>query len=136
MEKESSGVLAELALQCVADSELYFPNLGNNISHHALAMAGEVGEFCNIVKKIERGSLDGYDAKVKLDMAMELTDVFIYLLNIAGLLRIDLEAAYKMKRGQNHARFASAGNGGPDKQDQPGLSIVRSDVPDEARGGE
>jgi NTP pyrophosphatase (non-canonical NTP hydrolase) len=76
-----------------------------DIVHMALSMAGETGEFCNIVKKIQRGSLNPNDAKVRYDLAMELTDVFIYMLNLAGMLQIDLEKAYQVKRAENNKRF-------------------------------
>jgi NTP pyrophosphatase (non-canonical NTP hydrolase) len=100
--------LEELAKQCVEDSEKYFGDSAvvYSIPHHALAMAGEVGEFCNLVKKVERGSLDIRTPAVRYDMAMELTDVFIYLLNLAGLLQIDLGKTYQMKRAENNKRFA------------------------------
>jgi NTP pyrophosphatase (non-canonical NTP hydrolase) len=68
-------------------------------------MAGEVGEFANLVKKIERGSLRMGDAKVRLALSMELTDVFVYLLNLAGLVGVDLEKSYNYVRGENEKRF-------------------------------
>lgn len=100
-------LLVLLAQQCIEDSEAWFGDQGvdKNLPHHALAMAGEVGEFCNLVKKIERGSLNFKDAKVRYDLSMELTDVFIYVLNLAGMLRINLEESFKMKRGINSMRF-------------------------------
>lgn len=104
---EELSHLGKLAKQCVQDSEKWF---GDNacvysISHHSLAMAGEVGEFCNVVKKIERGSLDPKDAKVRMQLAMELTDVFVYMLNIAGLMGFDLDRTYMMVRAANEKRF-------------------------------
>lgn len=60
------------------------------------AIAGEVGETCNILKKIER---DGIDSKNKdgekyIDLLpSELADVFIYTSLISRLFDIDLEKA-------------------------------------------
>lgn len=95
--------------QCIEDSERWFgdQNVVKSIPHHALAMAGEVGEFCNIVKKIDRGSLSIQDAAVRHSLAMELTDVFVYMLNLAGLLNVDLEKTYDIVRGQNEKRFVA-----------------------------
>lgn len=100
----------ELAQQCVEDSERWFGDVAaaHSVVHHALALAGEVGEFCNIVKKIDRGSLKYSDAKTRVDLAMELTDVYVYLLNLAGMLDIDLEKSYEIVRGQNETRFMAA----------------------------
>lgn len=76
-----------------------------SITHHTLALCGEVGELANIIKKVERGSLDFNDAKVRHHIAQEMTDVYVYLLNLAGLLKIDLEKAYTLVRANNEQRF-------------------------------
>lgn len=101
--------LLEMEKQCLEDSKRWFGDQGahRSVAHHALALAGEVGEFCNIVKKIDRGSLSLQDAKVRYDLSMELTDVFVYMLNLAGLLNIDLEKSYDIVRGQNEKRFTA-----------------------------
>lgn len=95
------------SLQCVEDSKRWFGDsyAHDNVPHHALALAGEVGELCNIIKKIERGSLSIKDAKVRHHIAMEMTDVYVYLLNLAGLMHIDLERAYDLVRINNERRF-------------------------------
>lgn len=105
--KEEATSIGKLSIQCVDDSERWFgdTNGAKSIVHHSLAMAGEVGEFCNIVKKVDRGSLSIHDAKVRYELSMELTDVLIYVLNLAGLLGIDLEKSYHIKRSVNDKRF-------------------------------
>jgi NTP pyrophosphatase (non-canonical NTP hydrolase) len=97
---------SELAKQCLEDSEEWFGDLDlvYSIPYYTLCLAGEVGEFANIVKKMERGKLK-FDAKTKYEMAMELTDVFTYMLNIAALLQIDLTKSYQIKRAINEERF-------------------------------
>lgn len=109
VEQEREMTLSELSEQCLVDSQNWFgdSDVIYSISHHTLAMAGEVGEFANIVKKIERGSLDASDGNVRLDLAMELTDVFVYLLNIAALLQIDLYKSYQLVRSNNEERFTA-----------------------------
>jgi len=99
--------LEELERQALDDSNRWFGDVraAQFLSHHVLALCGEVGELANLVKKIERGSLDGRTAQVQYDLAMETTDVFVYLLNIAGLLGIDLEKTNQIKRAQNEKRF-------------------------------
>jgi len=102
-----SGKLAELAHVCVEDSDRWFGDTGttHSVAYMALCLAGEVGEFCNIVKKVERRSLDINDARTRLDLAMELTDVFVYILNLAALLSIDLEKSFDAVRANNEKRF-------------------------------
>lgn len=101
--------LGKLANQCREDSVKWFGD--RDIEGHAgmmhctLALAGEVGEFANILKKIDRGSLAYKDAEVRYDLAMELTDVLVYVLNLAGIMRIDLGETYKMVRANNDKRF-------------------------------
>lgn len=115
----TDNLLNELAEQCLSDSQRWFPDVCPqptdtsrqtvmHIIHHTVAMFGEVGEFANIVKKIERGSLDFDDLKTRFQLRDELVDVLIYLLNIAGILEIDLLDAYNVKREFNERRF---GNG-------------------------
>lgn len=96
-----------LSVQCVKDSERWFGDqaAAGSLPHHTLALAGEVGELANIVKKIDRGSLDPKDPKVRNMLAMEMTDVYVYLLNIAGLVGVDLEDMYKVVRSNNEKRF-------------------------------
>lgn len=104
------GRLQYLSQQCVADSERWFGDAVQwktlpGVIHHALALAGEVGEFCNIIKKIDRKSLSMKDPVVRNNLAMELTDCLVYLLNLAGLLGVDLDRTFEIVRGKNESRF-------------------------------
>lgn len=72
-------------------------NFGRNESTYwGCALAGEVGELCNIIKKLAR---DGADTKDKEGrryfdlLPAEMADVFIYLVLTARHFNIDLEAA-------------------------------------------
>jgi NTP pyrophosphatase (non-canonical NTP hydrolase) len=94
--------------QCSSDSERWFPGTRDDLPFMVLALAGEVGELANIVKKIERGTLSKKDAAVRRELAMEATDVFIYLMNVFKLLGVDPGKAYEQKRSINERRF---GNG-------------------------
>lgn len=104
---QEPSLLGKMAMECGADSEKWFGDttVKHSIPHHTLALAGEVGEFANLVKKIERGSLQMQDARTRHAMAMELTDIFVYTLNIAYLLGVDLEKSYQVKRNENDKRF-------------------------------
>lgn len=99
--------LEQLERQALDDSERWFGDVAvvKSLAHHVLALCGEVGELANIVKKIDRGSLNPRDAQVQYKLMMETTDVFVYLLNIAGLLGIDLEKSNQHVRGLNEKRF-------------------------------
>ena len=60
------------------------------------ALAGEVGELCNLVKKFERDGFPKYDGGIsefydKLDG--EIADIFIYLVLFARVVGTDLEQA-------------------------------------------
>jgi NTP pyrophosphatase (non-canonical NTP hydrolase) len=73
------------------------------------ALAGEVGEVANLVKKVVRSVVYGRgDLRlddVKQELAEEIADVFTYLLTIAGLLGLDLEKTYLQKLEKNRKRF-------------------------------
>jgi NTP pyrophosphatase (non-canonical NTP hydrolase) len=72
----------------------------DNMLYFATALAGEVGEFCNLVKKEAR------DGDVNWDrFGEELADVFIYLHLTAEQLGIDLpEAILKKVKEVNEKR--------------------------------
>jgi NTP pyrophosphatase (non-canonical NTP hydrolase) len=99
------ATIQEIIKQCGKDSHRWFPKTADDIGFMTLAMVGEAGEVANVVKKILRGSLFLKDAKTKNDLAMEITDVFIYLMDLCDLLGIDIERAYNMKRMENEQRF-------------------------------
>ena len=101
--------LIALSEQCLDDTQRWFGDKSiNNLNHQTLGMCGEVGEFANIVKKIDKGQLKLGDATTKIRLAEELADIFTYMLSIAGLLNIDLEKAYTGVRKNNERRFSEA----------------------------
>jgi NTP pyrophosphatase (non-canonical NTP hydrolase) len=108
--------LALLAQQCGEDSAKWFPAAGN-LGHIALALCGEAGEIANLVKKIDRGDFNEAMAKagglpphLRYELAMEIADVFTYILCLADLLKIDLQRTYEAKRAENIIRFGKTNN--------------------------
>lgn len=95
--------LKAYAHQCLIDTKRWFPEIADNLNHHALSLAGEVGEFCNLLKKVERGDCTFEEARAEL--AEEGIDVFIYLANIFALLGVDPDKVYAIKRAKNERRF-------------------------------
>jgi len=80
----------------------------NYLQYLGIALSGEVGEFCNLVKKFVRGYRS--TRKMKNDMMErlkeELIDVFIYVIKGASqLFKIDLEKEYFRKMKVNEERF-------------------------------
>jgi len=77
----------------------------------AAAIAGEVGEFANIVKKYYRlekmgkGVKDDKNRDYINDMKKEITDVFCYFLIIANQLDIDIEKEFLDNLERNKERF-------------------------------
>lgn len=101
--------IEQMVKMCLDDSEKWFGDghTAKSIPHHTLAMAGEVGEVANIVKKIERGSLNLGDANVRFQLMMELTDVFTYWLNLVGLVGMNPTQAFLHVRSENEKRFTA-----------------------------
>jgi predicted house-cleaning noncanonical NTP pyrophosphatase (MazG superfamily) len=84
------------------------------LQYITVALAGELGEIANPLKKFlrdtERNGIDlnNFD-KLKTELNEEIVDVFIYLMKMADVLGVDMEAAYfdKVSRNeQKHAKFA------------------------------
>jgi NTP pyrophosphatase (non-canonical NTP hydrolase) len=59
------------------------------------ALVGELGEYANLKKKVERGDLTFEDAKD--DLARELADIVTYIDLLAFRLNIDLGEAVRQK---------------------------------------
>jgi len=57
------------------------------------AVAGEVGEMCNVIKKIHRGDFVGRPGHGNHLLQQEMADVIIYLDLIASREGIDLQQA-------------------------------------------
>lgn len=77
-----------------------------SISQWLQAVVGEVGEFANLQKKVERGDLSPEEAKEKL--AKELADVVIYLDILAFRLGINLGQAVMDKFNEVSIRVGSS----------------------------
>jgi len=67
-------------------------------------MAGECGEACNVVKKIDR---DGWSEDLQLKLAKELADVVTYADLLAARFGIDLGQAVAMKFNEVSERVNS-----------------------------
>jgi NTP pyrophosphatase (non-canonical NTP hydrolase) len=88
-----------------------YDDLPKDLLFLATALAGEVGEFANLVKKYYR--LKEKDMTVVGDeerdylaeMRKEIIDVFCYFLIIADQLDLDIEKAYLNNLARNKKRF-------------------------------
>lgn len=67
------------------------------------ALAGEVGETCNLIKKLERGEVIDKD-----DIAKEIADVIIYADILAAQFGIDLGQAVRDKFNEVSRRVESS----------------------------
>ncbi len=104
--------LADIAIQCIKDSEDWFPEHSQDMGFLTICLAGETGEFANLIKKGMRGSFDMDDPDYVYALSMELADVFIYLMNLVGVMDIDMEKLYQIKRELNRGRFGNDGDAG------------------------
>lgn len=67
------------------------------LEFYLVALAGEVGEACNLYKKRMRGDWRFADSKFWEEFALELADVQIYLSHLARKAGINLDAAVEQK---------------------------------------
>lgn len=97
--------LEEIIKQCSTDSEEWFPEQAVDPFFVAACTAGEIGEAINLLKKWVRGTHEKFQIKDELEG--EVTDTFIYLMNLIGILDFDIVEAYKKKRAYNQERFGN-----------------------------
>lgn len=98
-------LLQEIQDEITADNHLFFPDKALDLGHHVMSLCGEVGEVANIVKKMQRGTLNPEDEDTQVELASELVDVFIYVLSCAGIIGMNMEEFYGAKREFNVTRF-------------------------------
>ncbi|MFQ5883854.1 MAG: MazG nucleotide pyrophosphohydrolase domain-containing protein [Thermoplasmata archaeon] len=73
-----------------------------SVQYWCLALAGEVGELCNLVKKETRDQVSLED-----QIFEELADILIYLCMMANSVGVDLEDEYYRKQEKNLHRFST-----------------------------
>lgn len=98
--------LSLIAKQARHNSERWFPQLHiseDMASFYSLALAGEVGELCNITKKYVRTS--NRSIFRENGIGAELADIFTYLLLLADELQIDLLNEFEAKQAICEARW-------------------------------
>lgn len=100
----AEGVTA-MCQEAVQDGKRWFPGTGKNLFFLIACMSGEAGEAVNIAKKIERGDTTWFDEHVQHHLREEIVDTFTYMLEIVGLLGMDLIEEYYSKRAFNEERF-------------------------------
>jgi NTP pyrophosphatase (non-canonical NTP hydrolase) len=83
----------------------------NQLFKDLVGLMGEIGEFANLLKKVDLATTQpGYEgpslAAADAELRMELADAQIYMLRLAHLLRADLAEAVAKKMRINDERYA------------------------------
>lgn len=97
--------LSLVAQQLRWNSERWFPELHDGHvdlgPFYALALAGEVGEVCNLIKKTVRYM----NTTVPGNLASEIADVFTYLMLLANEYQVDVMEALHAKQAVCEERW-------------------------------
>jgi NTP pyrophosphatase (non-canonical NTP hydrolase) len=105
--KEIKKIQKEFDLTHSVNGKGFYRNINEDniheLEHLAVCLTGEMGEFCNILKKVVRGDFPLNSAKV--GMSEELADVFIYLIKISNQFDVDLETEFLKKVSKNKLRY-------------------------------
>lgn len=92
----------------VAREKLWDPQKKCDLSFLGNALAGEVGEACNVIKKLERARLGLRGKRANItQLAEELGDVIIYLDILAERVGIDLWLAVRDKFNSSSLEIGS-----------------------------
>lgn len=77
-----------------------------SLSYLGNAIAGEVGEACNVIKKLDREALGLRGSRASMsELAEELADVVIYIDILAERCGIDLELAIVEKFNKTSEKY-------------------------------
>lgn len=84
----------------------------NQVTKDLVGLFGEIGEFSNIIKKIniKIEKPDGYELdlpEAEHNLKEEIADSFIYLIRIANILEIDLTTEINKKIEKNKVRYGN-----------------------------
>ena len=87
----------------------------DQLTKDLVGLFGEIGEFSNIIKKINIKLANPDKYELELDVAEkllreELIDSFIYIIRIAAIINVDLEEETIKKMQLNANRYASLSN--------------------------
>ena len=79
----------------------------HSVRNLILAIVGEVGELAEIVQWISDEKVGAIleDSQTRERLSEEIADVFIYLLRLASVAQIDIEAAVTSKLEINESRY-------------------------------
>lgn len=80
------------------------------VTKELVGLFGEIGEFSNLVKKLnlKMEHINDYELDIdaaKLGLAEELADSFIYMLRLAKIIEVDLERSVLDKMDINKKRY-------------------------------
>src|SRR5690348_6698183 len=97
--KLNLNILRKISVQRAKEGFKTYDNVP--LTFFTTALAGEVGELCNLIKKLERAKVGGLDAGTttkatditKEMLEEEIGGILIYLDLLASLMDIDLEKA-------------------------------------------
>lgn len=90
-----------------------YENKYNQITKDLVGLYGEIGEFSNIVKKVNllldyKKVLQNNEITSKEDdLREELVDSFIYFIRLASALNLDLETELLKKLGKNKEKYST-----------------------------
>ena len=80
------------------------------LANDVIGLVGEIGEFANILKKIQllerfpSQMVDELDRRSP-DLSEEIVDAFVYLIRICGHLNVDIEKVYLEKLQRNKLKY-------------------------------
>ncbi len=97
--------LEQLRNANIERQKLWCPEQNPDLSFRGNELAGETGEACNVIKKLERERLGYVGSRDTLEhLAQELADVIITADLVAQSVGIDLEKAVREKFNSTSAK--------------------------------
>lgn len=96
----------ELQEYVAAEGGPTFPSLLGSLEWYALALAGEVGEACNVIKKIRRDDGERLTSERREHLQDELIDSLVYLMILLFRTGVPMNEAFARVRAAHEAFMA------------------------------
>lgn len=92
---QKAGIITQLEMKVDIENQQVCESINSNPYYPALGLAGEVGEYCNKLKKVQRDNAGEVTEQFREFAKKEIGDILWYVSECASSLNLDLNEIAK-----------------------------------------